>query len=119
MPPQIGMVIIHAHNMRYAMLHLTALSRLVAPTPITEPEITCVVESGMPNDVALSITSDAVVCAEKPWIGSSLTIFLPSVRIIRQPPTDTPPAIVAAQTTLIQVATSNFGVCRKVKKPGK
>ena len=35
--------------MRPTTLHLTALSRWVAPTPMIEAEMTCVVESGMPK----------------------------------------------------------------------
>ena len=39
-------------------------------------------------------------------MGCSLTILCPNVRIMRQPPTAVPEAIVSAHTTLIQVAIS-------------
>src|SRR5690349_20757856 len=109
MPPQMGMVIIHAQSILSATLHLIALRRLVAPVPITEPDMTWVVESGIPWPVAASITIEAVVCAENPCTGSSFTMFFPSVLMMRQPPVETPRAIVTAQTTLIHVAMSNCG----------
>ena len=56
-----GIVSVHAQSMFPTMPHLTALSRLVAPTPITEAEMTCVVESGMPQWLATWITLAAVV----------------------------------------------------------
>src|SRR5258705_2688489 len=97
-----GRVSIQAQIIRPAMPHLTALSRLVAPTPIIEPEMTCVVESGIPQCVAASITAAAVVCAAKPWTGCILTSLWPMVLIIRQPPAAVPAAIVTAQMTLTQ-----------------
>src|SRR5215216_4173808 len=42
----------HAQTMRRATSHLTALSRRVAPAPITDPATTCVVLTGSPQDVA-------------------------------------------------------------------
>ena len=42
------MVNIQAHNKLIVTPHLTALKRLVAPTPIIEPVIVCVVETGTP-----------------------------------------------------------------------
>src|SRR2546422_4341804 len=73
----------------------------------------------MPTEVAASMTSDAVVWAENPWIGSSFTMFLPNVLMILQPPVETPAAIVTAQSTLTQVAMSNCGVRRKLSHDGK
>ena len=47
-----GRVSNHAQTIRPMSRHLTALSRLVAPTPRIEVEITWVVESGMPHKLA-------------------------------------------------------------------
>ena len=43
----------------------------------------------------------AVVCAAKPCMGCIFTTLWPSVRMMRQPPTAVPAAIVRAHTTLI------------------
>ena len=42
------MVNTHAHSKFVVTPHLTALKRLVAPTPIIEPVMVCVVETGIP-----------------------------------------------------------------------
>ncbi|MND09522.1 hypothetical protein D3C83_329200 [compost metagenome] len=63
------MVRIQAQIIRSASIHLTAFSRLVAPTPMIDPLMTCVVLSGTPMLVAVSITEAAVIWAEKPWTG--------------------------------------------------
>ena len=43
-----GMVKTHAHKRLVVTPHLTALKRFVAPTPIMDPVIVCVVETGIP-----------------------------------------------------------------------
>ena len=48
----IGMVRTQAQTMRPATPHLTAEKRLAEPTPTIEPVMVCVVETGMPKDVA-------------------------------------------------------------------
>lgn len=44
-----GMVKIHAHNKLSVTPQRTALNLLVAPTPIMDPVIVWVVETGIPN----------------------------------------------------------------------
>ena len=44
-----GMVNIHAQSKFMVTPHRTAESRLVAPTPMIEPVMVWVVETGMPN----------------------------------------------------------------------
>jgi len=61
-----GRVNIQAQTIRPTIPHLTADIRLVAPTPIMDVEITCVVLTGMPICEALKMISDAVVSAAKP-----------------------------------------------------
>src|SRR5437660_3774435 len=112
MPPEIGSVSTQAKTIRETTLHLIALRRFVAPTPIMEVVMVWVVEIGIPKWLAVAITVAAVVCAAKPWIGCNRTICFPSVLIMRQPPIAVPVAIVRAQTTLIHIATLNWGVMR-------
>ena len=64
----------------------TAEKRLVAPTPITEEVITCVVETGKPYCAVPSITALATVCAANPLTGVSEKMRRPRVRMMRQPP---------------------------------
>ena len=65
----------------------TADSRRVAPTPMIEVVVMCVVETGTANTVAVAImTPEATVWAAKPPAGVSWMIRRPSVRMIRKPP---------------------------------
>ena len=48
-PAVIGSVRTQAQIMRPAIPHFTAVRRLLAPTPMIEPEMTCVVERGIPQ----------------------------------------------------------------------
>jgi len=43
-----GIVSTQAHNKLVVTPHLTALKRLVAPTPIIDPVMVCVVDTGIP-----------------------------------------------------------------------
>lgn len=81
-----GMVSSQATRMFLATPQRTAPSRRVAPAPMTAPDTTCVVLTGSASWVAPWITTAAIVCAQKPSTGSSLITFIPSVRMIRQPP---------------------------------
>lgn len=46
--PLTGMVNTHAQSKLVVTPHLTALNLFVAPTPIIEPVMVCVVETGIP-----------------------------------------------------------------------
>src|SRR6185436_9812690 len=107
-----GRVRTHAVTILPTTLHLTALSRLVAPTPMMAVVMVWVVEIGIPKTLATVMTLAAVVWAAKPWMGCILTILPPKVLMMRRPPMAVPQAMVRAQMILIQVATSNLGVCR-------
>ena len=89
----IGIVSTHAQIIDPATPQRTAVSRLVAPTPITAPVIVCVVLTGMPANEAPMIEMAAAVSAQKPPMGCSLVIFVPRVLTIRQPPAMVPKAI--------------------------
>ena len=58
----------------------------MAPAPMTDPEITCVVETGKPRCAVVQRIDAHAVWAEKPCGGSILAIRVPRVRMIRQPP---------------------------------
>ncbi len=64
----------------------TADSRRVAPTPMTDELMTCVVDTGRPYAAVASMTALATVCAAKPCAGVSEKMRRPSVRMTRQPP---------------------------------
>lgn len=61
-----GRVSTQAQIMRETIPHLTALSRLVAPTPMMDAEMTWVVERGMPMCEAMPMMAAEVVSAAKP-----------------------------------------------------
>src|SRR3954452_8160383 len=90
-----GIVRIHAQTMRPATPHLTAENRLAEPTPTIEPVMVCVVETGMPKLVAVNNVIEPAVSAQNPWTGWSLTIFVPIVLTMRQPPESVPSAMAA------------------------
>ena len=91
--------------MRLAMPQRTAERRRVDPTPRMAPEIACVVEIGMPNRVAISMTVAAAVSAAKPFTGLSAVMRMPMVRMIRQPPIAVPRPMASAAPTMIHSGT--------------
>src|ERR671923_229940 len=80
MAPAQGMVSSQAITMLPATPQRTAESRRDEPTPITEPETTCVVLTGRPFKEAISRIVAAVVCAAKPLTGWSRKMRWPTVR---------------------------------------
>ena len=101
------MVSTHAQTMLRATPHRTALNRCVAPAPMTAPDTTCVVLTGNPHVVASWITAAATVWAENPSTGCILTIRVPIVRMMRQPPAHVPSPIASAAASATHVGTSN------------
>ena len=85
-----------------AIPHLTAERRLVAPTPIIEVLIQCVVLTGIPKCEAISMTVAAEALAANPWTGRKVVIFNPNVWITRHPPMAVPKLIEAAETATAQ-----------------
>ena len=61
-----GIVSAQATMMFPATPQRTALRPRVAPAPITEPEITCVVETGKPRCAVPQRIDAQAVCAAKP-----------------------------------------------------
>src|SRR5262249_51535076 len=64
--------------------------RRVAPTPIMEPVMVCVVLTGMPPTAVPISMSAPAVSAQKPPTGRSWVIRIPIVFTIRQPPAMVP-----------------------------
>src|SRR3954447_17413556 len=100
-----GSVSTQATAMLPATPQRTADRRLAAPAPMTPPEMTCVVDSGNPRWVAVNTTAAPAPEAENPCAGSILMMRLPTVRMMRQPPTYVPAAIALAEQTTTQVGT--------------
>ena len=90
-----GMVSIHAHIMRPATPHFTALSRLSEPTPTIAPVMVWVVLTGTPNADEMNRVAAAPDSAQNPSMGLSLATFCPIVLTIRQPPNIVPAAMAA------------------------
>ena len=73
--------------------HRTADRRLVRPTPIMEPVMVWVVETGMPKYWVKNKVIAPAVSALTPSSGVILVILEPIVFTIRQPPDMVPRAI--------------------------
>ena len=71
------------------------------------PEMTWVVETGIPKWAVVSRMPAEVVSAANPWTGSSLATRWPIVFMIRQPPTAVPRESAVADTMITQVGTTN------------
>jgi hypothetical protein len=80
------MVKIQAHNKLVVTPHLTALKRLVAPTPMIDPVIVWVVETGIPIWPVKNKVNAPAVSAATPYNGVTLVIFDPIVFTIFHPP---------------------------------
>ena len=64
----------------------TAVRRRSEPTPMMEPDMVCVVLTGMPNQDEKKRVAAAAVSAQNPSTGRSLVTFWPRVLTMRQPP---------------------------------
>jgi hypothetical protein len=83
----------------------TAEARRAAPTPMMQPVMVCVVETGIPSQVAVNNAIDPPVSAQKPCIGVSRVILEPIVFTMRQPPASVPKPIMAWQVMTTQNGT--------------
>ena len=88
------MVRIQAQSRLIVTPHLTALKRFVAPTPIIEPVIVCVVDTGIPKLLTVNKVNAPAVSAHTPSSGVTLVIFVPIVLTIFQPPINVPNPII-------------------------
>lgn len=99
------MVRTHAQTIRDAKPQRTAETRLDNPTPTIAPVIVCVVDTGMPREVAINKAIAPEVCAQKPPEGRMRVMPIPIVRTIRQPPNNVPHAIAIWQEMTTQNGT--------------
>src|SRR5262252_1558138 len=90
-----GIVKIQAQTILPATRHFTADKRVVEATPAMAPVMVCVVDTGIPRNVAANRVAAPAVSALKPPTGRSLVIFEPMVWTMRQPPDKVPRAIAA------------------------
>src|SRR5688572_11263580 len=102
--PAAGIVKTHATTMLRATPQRTAERVCKLPTPIMDPVIVCVVDTGMPSSVAVNSAIALDVSAQNPPTGLSFVIFIPMVLTMRQPPNAVPSAI-----TKLQLMTTQHG----------
>jgi hypothetical protein len=81
-----GMVNTHAHNRFTVTPHLTADKRLVAPTPMIEPVIVCVVLTGILKCSVRKRVKAPAVSAATPSSGVTFVMRVPMVFTIFHPP---------------------------------
>ena len=84
--PLTGIVNIQAQSKFTVTPHLTADNRLVAPTPIMDPVMVCVVDTGIPIWPVKNKVNAPAVSAATPSSGVTFVIFVPMVFTICQPP---------------------------------
>ena len=85
-----GIVRIQAHNRLTVTPQRTAESLFVAPTPMIEPVIVCVVLTGIPSFSVMNNVMAPAVSALTPSSGVTLVILVPMVFTILQPPLNVP-----------------------------
>ena len=85
-----GIVKSQAQMIRSATPQRTADNLVTAPTPIIEPVMVWVVETGIPNPVAKNNVAAPAVSAQNPPTGFNFVIFIPMVFTILQPPKSVP-----------------------------
>ena len=88
-----GIVSTPAQTIREANPQRTADTRRDRPTPTIAPVMVCVVDTGMPSDVAINKAIAPEVCAQKPPEGRMRVMPIPIVRTMRQPPNNVPKPI--------------------------
>src|SRR5438094_8750843 len=104
-----GIVTIQASTMLAPTPQRTADSLRLAPTPITDPVITCVVLTGRPIRVAAWMTLAPINCADMPVAGSGLRLVQPTERQKRQARAQVPNAIGRADSPTTQSGTRSLG----------
>ncbi len=88
------MVRIHAHSKFTVTPQRTALKRFVAPTPMMDPVMVWVVETGIPKLETVNKVNAPAVSAQTPSKGVTLVILDPMVFTIFQPPMRVPKPII-------------------------
>src|SRR5882762_9259752 len=94
-----GIVSIQAQRRLMVTPQRTADNRLVAPTPMIEPVIVCVVLTGTPSFSERKRVSAPAVSALTPSSGVTFVILVPMVFTIFHPPLIVPSAIAVKLAT--------------------
>jgi len=81
-----GSVMTHAMTILPTTPQWTSASFLPSPDPMTDPLVTCVVDSAKPRCEETRIVAAELVSAAKPCGDCTSEIFLPTVCMMRQPP---------------------------------
>jgi hypothetical protein len=92
-------------TMLVATFQRTADTLRAAPTPMIDPVMVCVVETGTPKYVATNKVTAPPASAQNPCIGVSRVIFEPMVLTMRQPPIRVPSPIAIWQAMTTQYGT--------------
>src|SRR3989338_2838723 len=100
MMPQMGKVINHPFTTVPRTPHRTSPMRRDELAPAIAEVMVCVVESGTPKTDAAMMVEDAALVATNPCHDLMLTMRLPMVAMIRQPPSDVPSPIVSPHKTI-------------------
>src|SRR5437773_1722728 len=100
-----GMVRIHVVTIRPATPQRTAEKCWIAPTPMIEPLIVCVVLTGMPPIAVPRSVIAPAASAQNPPTGRSLVMRIPIVFTMRQPPAIVPRPIAACAARITQNGT--------------
>lgn len=88
-----GIVSTQAHNRLIVTPHRTAETRLTTPTPMIDPVMVWVVETGIPKCSVIPSVMAPAVSAPTPSSALTLVILVPMVLTIFQPPLMVPNAI--------------------------
>src|SRR4051812_12503500 len=102
-----GMVRTHAQMIVPASPQRTADTACVDPTPTIDPVMVCVVDTGIPNAVAINSVMEPESSAQKPPTGRILVMRWPMVLTMRQPPNMVPSPIVTYQAITTQAGTES------------
>src|SRR5512141_1894174 len=105
-----GIVSTHAHTILIPTFQFTFFRPWESPTPRIAEVMTWVVLIGTPIAVAVRMTTDDDVSAQKPWTGCSSTKSLPTVLMIRHPPIAVPRAIAVAQEAITHSGMWKIGI---------
>jgi hypothetical protein len=103
----VGKVMIQARTMSLATRQRTADARRAAPTPMIEPVMMCVVDTGIPSDVARNRVAAPPLSAQKLCTGVRRVMRVPRVRTMRQPPISVPSPMAAWHVSTSQNGTWN------------
>lgn len=95
---EMGMVSIHAHIRLNVIPQRTADTLLVSPTPMIDPVMVWVVETGIPKCSEIKSVIAPAVSALTPSKAFTLVIRVPIVFIIFQPPLIVPKEIMVNET---------------------